>query len=80
MDKETIREVIKEFEDSGRLKVMEDNIITMNEILMGNKDKIGLCEKVRNIQKTFVPLWTLVSLIGGALFAGIIRMMSGGAR
>lgn len=77
VDRDMIREVIKEFEDSGRMKVLEDNIIRMNEILMGNEVKIGICEKVRNIQKTLIPLWTLVSVIGIALITGVIKLLIG---
>ena len=78
LNKDEIREVIKEFENCGRVKVLEENIIKMNDIIMGSDEKIGLCEKVRNIQKTLVPLWTLVSLIGGALLIGLVKLSFGG--
>lgn len=82
-DKELIREVIKEWENSKGITVLEDNINAMNKLLKGNGN-IGLCETVRKldtkidgVRASMKPLWVLVSIIGTALLTGIIKMFWG---
>lgn len=71
-DKELIIEVIKEYQNSEEVALMKLNLEALNKLLKGNGE-IGLCEKMRNIERSIKPLWTLVGLIGAAILAGVAK-------
>lgn len=71
-----ITEWHKKERESTRLVAMESNISKLNKVLMGNGE-IGLCERVRGLQKMLIPLWTLVSVIGLALLTGLVKLFLG---
>ena len=80
-DDKIIQELIDELRESKerevtRLVAMESNISKLNKVLMGNGE-IGLCERVRGLQKMLIPLWTLVSVIGLALLTGLVKLFLG---
>lgn len=80
-DDKLIQELIDELKESKereglRINTLEQNIGKLNKLLMGNGE-VGLCERVRTIQKTLVPLWTLVSVIGIALLTGLLKLFLG---
>jgi hypothetical protein len=79
MDRELIKEIIKEYENSSEVGSIKENLLKVNTILLGNEEKksIGLCEQVRSIKKTIVPLWTLISLIGGTLLLQLAKQLFG---
>lgn len=80
-DDKIIQELINELKASKvrekqQIEAMERNITKLSKVIMGNGDE-GLCERVRMIQKTLVPLWVLVSLIGTALLTGLVKLFMG---
>jgi hypothetical protein len=78
MDKEIIKQVadviIAKYEDSEKNKLMRETVEKLNLILIGN-GKVGLCEQVRKIKSSIVPLWWLVSICGASLITGVIALM-----
>jgi len=68
-----IKQVIDEYSNSRGIHLMQENIDKMNKLLMGNGD-IGLCEKVRKIEATIKPLWSLVVILGTAILGGLIGL------
>ena len=77
MDEQLVKDLIKELQESKErdrdvINTLQDNIKSINKLLLGNGE-VGLCERVRGIQRAIIPLWTLVSLIGIALLTGLIR-------
>ncbi len=68
-----IKQVIDEYSNSREIHLMQENIDKMNKLLMGNGD-IGLCEKVRKIEATIKPLWSLVVILGTAILGGLIGL------
>ena len=71
-DRELIREVINEYQNSDEMSLMKLNLEALNKIIKGN-GQIGLCEKMRNMEKSIKPLWAMVGIIGTAILAGIAK-------
>jgi len=71
--KEIIREIINEFSNSAEVQSMQENIKKINKLLLGNGN-VGLCEKVRKIENSIKPLWSLVVILGTAILGGLIGL------
>ena len=74
--KQIIKEVIDEYSNSREIQLMEENIEKINKLLLGNGG-VGICEEVRKLQNSIIPLWTLVSVIGLALLTGLVKLFLG---
>jgi len=72
--KQVIKEVIEEYSNSREIHLMQENIEKMNKLLMGNGG-VGLCEKIRKIEASIKPLWTLVAILGTAILGGIVSLI-----
>jgi hypothetical protein len=73
-DRELIRDIIKEYQNSEEIALMRLNIELLSKLLKGN-GQIGLCEKVRNIERSIKPLWAMVGVLGTAILAAITKFL-----
>ena len=72
--KEIIQEVIREYSNSAEIKLMEENIEKLNKLILGNGG-VGICEKMRKIETTIKPLWSLVVILGTAILTGLVGLI-----
>ncbi len=68
-----IKDVIEEYSNSKEIQVMQDNINKMNKLLLGNGG-VGICEKIRRIENSLKPLWSIVVILGTAILGGLVGL------